>query len=190
MPVALPWAELQWLNEPEWTAAGDVLQVRTAPETDFWRLTHYGFVRDSGHFLHTRPLGEFTAQVRAEGTYEALYDQAGLMVRSHPGCWVKAGIEFVHRQRLSAVVTREYSDWSVQPTGNPAFVDLKITRRGDTLQVQSRLPGADWALLRLAYYPPEEPAAVGVYACSPQRGGFEVRFSGWRVGAPETESPY
>ena len=190
MSAGQPWDDLQWLNEPTWTAEADVLRVQTARETDFWRVTHYSFVHDSGHFLHTPPRGEFTAQVRIEGDYQALYDQAGLMVRTNATCWVKAGIEFVHEQQLSAVVTRDYSDWNVKPVGNPSHVDLKLTRRGDALQIHARLPGTYWALLRLAYYPPEEPAMVGVYACSPQREGFEVRFSQWTVGPPETERPY
>lgn len=185
-----PWANLQWLNEPMWTATDDVLRVRTALETDFWRVTHYGFVRDSGHFLHTSLLGEFTAQVRIEGEYQALYDQAGLMVRTSSTCWVKAGIEFVHEQQLSAVVTRDYSDWNVKPVGTPSYVDMKLTRRGDALQIHARLPEMDWALLRLAYYPPEDPAMIGMYACSPQREGFEVRFSRWMVGPPEAVRPY
>ena len=41
-----------WLNEPEqWTAEGDSLEIVTDNATDFWRKTHYGFNRDSGHFL-------------------------------------------------------------------------------------------------------------------------------------------
>ncbi len=106
-----------------------------------------------------------------------MYDQTGLMIRSSPECWVKAGVEYVGEQQLSAVVTREFSDWNVCPVGHPAYIDLKATRRGDTLSIQSRLPDGDWSLLRLAYYPPALPAAVGIYACSPQRGGFEVHFS-------------
>ena len=49
---------MSWLNEPaDWSHTGDILTVRAEPETDFWRTTHYGFVRDSGHFLATGELG-------------------------------------------------------------------------------------------------------------------------------------
>ncbi|MFC4453912.1 DUF1349 domain-containing protein [Deinococcus sonorensis] len=190
MPQTASWSELQWFNEPTWRVQDDVLQVRTARETDFWRATYYGFVRDSGHVLHTAPLGEFTAQVCVEGNYQALYDQAGLMLRSSPECWVKTGVEFVNEQQLSAVVTRDYSDWNVRPIGMPERVDLKVTRVGDAVRVHARVPGGDWTLLRLAYYPPDLPAVVGVYACSPQREGFEVRFSDFTVGPPEQQRPY
>src|ERR1044071_5149251 len=70
-----------WLNEPKvWKRADGVLEVTTDKATDFWRETHYGFTRDSGHFLGVRTGSSFTAQLRIESAYEQLYDQAGLMV--------------------------------------------------------------------------------------------------------------
>ena len=39
-----------WLNPPaEHEVSSGRLTLVTAPSTDFWRHTHYGFVRDSGH---------------------------------------------------------------------------------------------------------------------------------------------
>ena len=184
------WTALSWLNEPSWTVRDDALIVQTSERTDFWRETHYGFIRDSGHVMHTPPMQEFTAQVRVRGRYEALYDQAGLMLRADPACWVKTGVEYVSQQQLSAVVTREYSDWNVCPAGMPEHVDLRMTRRGDAVSIQTRLPGLDWQLLRLTYFPPERPAVVGVYACSPERGGFEVTFEDFRLGEPDASKPY
>ncbi len=184
------WTQLQWLNEPEWQVQDGALHVRTRDHTDFWRITHYGFTRDDGHVLHSPAPIKFTATVRVEGPYEVLYDQAGLMLRSDATCWVKAGVEFLQKQQLSAVVTREFSDGSVWPAGHPPFVDLKLTRRGDAVRVHARLPEGDWALLRLAYFPPDEPAVVGMYAFSLQRAGFEVRFLDFTVGPPEEDRPY
>jgi len=44
---------MEWLNEPPaWQQNGDVLTVTAGPRTDFWRKTHDGGVRDSGHFYH------------------------------------------------------------------------------------------------------------------------------------------
>ena len=184
------WTDLRWLNEPHWSTEDRTLRVTTHEQTDFWRETHYGFVRDSGHFLHSGPLQDFTAQVQVQGEYQALYDQAGLMLRSGPALWVKTGTEFVGEQQLSAVVTRDFSDWNVRPVGHPEQVGLMMTRRGDALAIQVRLPGQDWGLLRLAYYPPGVPAAVGIYACSPQRAGFRVQFSNFQIGAPEEGALY
>ena len=45
-----------WLNEPKtWSSNGETLEFLTDARTDFWRNTHYGFVRDNGHFLASRP---------------------------------------------------------------------------------------------------------------------------------------
>ena len=136
---------MRWMNEPRWSLGAhgmdtQSLRVQTDDHTDFWRESHYGFVRDSGHFLHINRMHDFTAQVRVEGQYQARYDQAGLMVRSGPETWVKAGVEFVGEQQVSAVVTREFSDWNVRPVGLPDYIDLKLTRRGNALSVQVQLP--------------------------------------------------
>ena len=181
---------MTWLNEPGWQISEGELRVVTLDQTDFWQRTHYGFVHDNGHFLHGPPTHDFTAQVRFQGEYQALYDQAGLMLRTGQRHWIKAGVEFVGEQQLSAVVTRDWSDWSVRPAGRPEYLDLKMTRRAGAISVQYRLPGAAWALLRLAYFPPELSASPGVYACSPRRAGFEVVFSDFRVGPAEEAALY
>jgi len=65
-----------------------------------------------------------------------------------------------------------------------------MTGGGDAVSIQTRRPGLDWQLLRLTYFPPERPAVVGVYACSPERGGFEVTFEDFRLGEPDASKPY
>ena len=108
---------MQWFNEPpQWQHNGDEIHVSVAPGTDFWRKTHYGFIRDNGHLYVQRVAGDFVAEVKVAGAYRDLYDQAGLMVRIDDAHWVKTGIEFVHGvQYVSAVVTNDFSDWSVAP---------------------------------------------------------------------------
>ena len=92
-----------WLNEPEqWTAHEDGLEMVTDRATDFWRETHYGFSRDSGHFLGFRTAEAFTAELRVKGDFRALYDQAGIMVRIDAERWVKAGLEFSDGRAMSA----------------------------------------------------------------------------------------
>ncbi len=76
-------ARMSWLNEPaSWKTIGEKLLVHSKPKTDFWRKTFYGYVTDNGHFFHLSANGDFTFQARVNGKYQALYDQAGLMVRS------------------------------------------------------------------------------------------------------------
>jgi regulation of enolase protein 1 (concanavalin A-like superfamily) len=88
--------------------------MTTDQKTDFWQKTHYGFERDSGHFLGVSVSEEFTARVRVQGEFRSLYDQAGLMLRIDETRWIKTGVEFTDGERfLSTVVTNGSSDWSV-----------------------------------------------------------------------------
>lgn len=177
-----------WLNEPpEWHLDGQSLSVTTGKRTDFWRETHYGFVRDDGHFLFTEASGDFTAEATFSGRYEHLYDQAGLMLRLDERHWVKAGVEFNDGERqLSTVVTRERSDWSVTSMSSDASeVTLRLTLRGGALLVQVALEGGRYRLLRLADFPVRDSVMVGVMCCSPEREGFQATFSNFRVGPPQ-----
>jgi regulation of enolase protein 1 (concanavalin A-like superfamily) len=38
--------------------------------TDFWRETHYGFTRDSGHFCAFEAAEPFTAQPRVQASFD------------------------------------------------------------------------------------------------------------------------
>lgn len=62
------------------------------------------------------------------GYYKELYDQAGLVVRLDEKNWLKTGIEYVKGvQNVSAIVTREVSDWLVVPRqDSPAVVWLTL----------------------------------------------------------------
>ncbi len=59
------------LNEPaHWRLDDGDLHVVTDRNTDFWRETHYGFTRDSGHFFGRDVAGDFTAQLRVHRSKE------------------------------------------------------------------------------------------------------------------------
>jgi len=181
---------LQWLNPPPHSRVDEAgqLTVRTGDRTDFWRETLYGFVRDNGHFYFTEQQGDFTVEVRFRGRFEGLYDQAGLMLRLDERHWLKTGIEYTDgQQHLSAVVTNDFSDWSVLPLEPaPEEVWLRLTRLGSAVLVQYALDGRDYKLLRLAHLPEHDPVQVGVMCCSPERAGLEVTFRDFRVGPPVT----
>jgi regulation of enolase protein 1 (concanavalin A-like superfamily) len=179
---------MQWLNEPPiWQADDRRLRVVTGPKTDFWRVTHYGFVRDNGHFYHEQKAGDFTIQVKIQAKYEVLYDQAGIMVRLDPANWIKTGIEYIDGlPHFSAVVTRDFSDWSVLPALSAGPVWLRLTKLGNAIRIQYSLDGLSFPMLRLAYFPEADQAQVGLMCCSPEREGFEVEFSAFRISEPVT----
>jgi uncharacterized protein len=175
--------QLSWLNEPPaWTFENGTLQVTTGNNTDFWRVTHYGFIRDDGHIYYQTIGGDFTASVRFSGQYQHLYDQAGLMLRLDEKQWLKTGIEFDEgKQKLSAVVTREVSDWSVLPLEHsPPEVFIKLTRKGTAVTIEYSFDGTHYEMLRLAYFPEGE-ALIGMMCCSPQRQGFQATFHDFQV---------
>ena len=176
-----------WLNRPErWAAAGDNLQVVTDIATDFWRETHYGFVRDSGHFLGFPTGNAFTAELRIQGAFESLYDQAGIMVRVDAQHWVKAGIEFSDgRAMLASVLTDGRSDWATSPYEHDARdFRMRATVANGVLRLQVSADGQLWPLMRLAPFPVAASYLVGPMACSPERAGLKVTFSQFRLTAP------
>ena len=90
-------------------------------------------------------------------------------------------------QQVGAVVTREFSDWSIMalPTPPPA-VWMRVKRQGDTLEVYYSLDGTTFAMLRQAYFPPEPTVQVGVMVCAPISDGFTATFEGFTVRPLET----
>lgn len=179
-----------WLNEPaKWSATEHELNVTTDGKTDYWRETHYGFVRDNGHFLRSIATSGFTAQIRFRAVYSHLYDQAGLMIRLDERTWVKTGIEFTDGEHaLSTVVTSGKSDWSVgKLSGDPGDVRLRVTVSNGSLRIQASTDGLFWPLFRLAPFPERGDYEVGPMCCSPERAGFECQFSEFMVGPPTSK---
>ena len=172
--------DMKWLNEPpRFEIGADRLTLETAPATDFWRETHYGFTRDSGHFLHREVDGDFDVTVTVSGDFTSLYDQAGLMIRCDEETWLKAGVEFSDGAlQLSTVITNGTSDWSLSPLeAGRDKITLRLTRQAKAIHVQYlRQPGlaGQWTSLRLGYLQIDGPCQVGVMACSPERGGLNV----------------
>ena len=174
-----------WLNAPEkYMLDAAQLRVTTDANTDFWRTTAYGYIRDNGHFFGTPVDGDFTAQLHVSAQYAALYDQAGLMVRIDEKNWIKCGVEFSDGQLLlSSVLTQEKSDWavSIAPAMQEGFW-LRVTVEKGAIRVQYSTDGQRWPLLRLAPFPAAARYLVGPMCCTPERGGLEVVFSQFSHG--------
>lgn len=183
------WDSGNWLNTPlDVRADGADLLVTTVRNSDFWRTTSYGFVRDTGHALLTSFAGGTAVEVGFVADFDELYDQAGVMVRVDPRTWLKAGIEMTDGvPHLGAVVTNGQSDWSLAPVPEWAGreVTIRVSRSGDALTVRARAGRESWRTVRLAPLPPSAVAMAGPFCCSPQREGLEVRFTRFAAGAAD-----
>jgi regulation of enolase protein 1 (concanavalin A-like superfamily) len=186
--MAQSFSNMRWLHAPaKVTTSPTSLQVQVQGGTDFWRVTHYGFIRDNGHFFYQEQAGDFIAKVKVVGQYKDLYDQAGLMIRLDEKNWIKTGIEYVKGvQNVSAVVTREVSDWSVVPRqDSPPAVWLTLLRKGDYVEIQYSFDNHDFKMLRLAYFPPTpgRKVQVGLMCAAPDGKGFPVEFTDFSLTA-------
>ncbi|MFS2151014.1 DUF1349 domain-containing protein [Rhizobium sp. Rhizsp42] len=187
--MAIDLTDMTWLNPPPLSEQrDDGLHVRSGDKTDFWQGTYYGFHRDDGHFLHRLRQGDFTAELSFSADYQALYDQAGIMLRADATHWMKCGIEYTDGARhFSVVVTNGNSDWSAFRIDHDfARLSVRVTRNGDALFIQCRTDlMADWRMARLAWFDPKfTELMVGPVFCSPQRAGFEATFHDFSLSDP------
>jgi len=176
---------MQWLNEPAaWREEDGRIAVTARGRTDFWRRTHNDEIRDDGHFYHRPVTGDFTILIEVAGRYRDQYDQAGIMIRVSETTWLKCGIELVGGvQQASVVCTREYSDWSVLPLGEPQApgppaVWFRAEYLGGMVEVSYSLAGDAFSMLRRAWLaPPDEHGlTAGIMIASPRGPGFEAVF--------------
>jgi uncharacterized protein len=111
------------------------------------------------------------------------YDQAGLMVRLSPECWLKTSVEYEPgpTNRLGVVVTNAgYSDWSTQEVpGSLLRIWLRVERAGSDYHVEWSIDGSEWTQLRLGHLHEDDglrSVAAGIYACSPRAAGYAADF--------------
>ena len=177
---------MQWLNEPaHWSTSDNQMIVTTSPQTDFWQTTHYGFIHDNGHFYFEHVDTDFVVDVEIIGNYKDLYDQAGVMIRTDEKHWIKTGIEYVDGvQQVSAVITRDYSDWSVTPLLTPPqSLHLRVERKKEAIHISYRDANSKYTLLRLGYFPMMPRVQVGLMCASPVGDGYEVVFKNYACTA-------
>ena len=74
--------KMNWFNEPEnWNISGGKLTMDVTPNSDYWRISHYGFTVDDAPFYYAEYGGEFEVKVKVSGDYKVRFDQAGMMIR-------------------------------------------------------------------------------------------------------------
>ena len=176
--------KMQWFNEPtKWEIKNNSLTMNVTPQSDYWRVSHYGFTVDDAPFLYTMRGGEFEVKVKVTGDYTARFDQAGLMLRIDHENYIKAGIEFIDgKYNLSTVVTHHTSDWSIIALDRPVpFVWIKAVRRLDAIEVFYSFDDVTYTLMRNAWMPDNHPIMVGVMAACPDGNGFKARFDNFSI---------
>lgn len=176
--------KLQWFNEPtKWEVKDNVLSMFVTPQSDYWRISHYGFTVDDAPFYYATYGGEFEVKVKITGGYKARFDQMGLMLRIDKENYIKAGIEFVDGKfNLSTVVTHQTSDWSIISLEKPIpFVWIKAVRRLDAVEVFYSFDDINYIMMRNAYLQDNTPVMVGMMAACPDGNGFEATFEHFSV---------
>lgn len=176
--------KMQWFNEPEkWEVKNKTLSMFVTPQSDYWRISHYGFTVDDAPFYYTTYGGEFEVKVKITGDYKARFDQMGLMLRIDHENYIKAGIEFVDgKYNLSTVVTHKTSDWSVIELDKKiSYVWIKAVRRIDAVEVFYSFDDKTYTMMRNAYLQDNTPVMVGLMAASPDGNGFEAKFENFKV---------
>lgn len=175
---------MTWFNEPEkWSVEDGVLKMFVTPQTDYWRISHYGFTVDDAPFYYATYGGEFEAKVKISGDYVARYDQSGMMLRIDHENYIKAGVEFVDgKMNLSTVVTHGKSDWSVITLDERVpYVWIKAVRRLDAVEIFYSFDDKEYTLMRNAPMQDNIPMMVGLMAASPDGKGFECKFENFKV---------
>lgn len=176
--------KMQWFNEPEkWEVTNNMLSMFVTPQSDYWRISHYGFTVDDAPFLYSTYGGEFEAKVKISGDYKTRFDQSGLMLRIDHENYIKAGIEFVDgKYNLSTVVTHKTSDWSVIALDKPiAYIWIKAVRRLDAIEIFYSFDDKNYIMMRNAWMQDNCPIMVGVMGACPDGGGFNAKFENFSV---------
>ena len=175
---------MQWFNEPEsWSIKNNKLTMQVTPQSDYWRISHYGFTVDDAPFLYTTRGGEFEVKVKISGDYKVRFDQAGLMLRTDKENYIKAGIEFVDgKYNISCVVTHHTSDWSVITLDKAIdHIWIKAVRRLDAVEIFYSFDDKNYTMMRNCHLADNTPVMVGMMAACPDGKGFEARFEGFKI---------
>ncbi len=176
--------KMQWFNEPkQWEIKDNTLSMFVTPQSDYWRISHYGFTVDDAPFYYSTYGGEFEVKVKITGDYQARFDQAGLMLRIDHENYIKTGIEFVDGKfNLSTVVTHKTSDWSVIALDKPVpYIWIKAIRRLDAVEIFYSFDDKNYTMMRNAWLQDNSPVMVGVMGASPDGKGFNAKFEHFKV---------
>lgn len=181
--------EWYWLNEPkDYSVSEETVTINPATDTDFWEKTYYGFQSSNAPALLRKVKDKrFSYTVKTEFDSKNLFDQCGAFLYIDKENWVKASVEYEgdSGQKLGSVVTNlGFSDWAtVDVSAKEQVMYYRVSRRESDIRLESSRDGKEFSQMRILHLlsDPEE-IAIGIYACSPSKGGFTATFSEMEYG--------
>jgi hypothetical protein len=177
---------VEWFNEPsKWSLEDGEIVVQSDPQTDFWCVTGYGYVRDNGHIYGETLSSDFYLAVKVKAEYKKQYDQAGAAVRVDERHWIKTGVElFEGKLRFSVVVTADNSSWVISDLPQDfSVLNLALARRGDALEISYATDQNTMAMAAVVYLEPNALALAGVMCASPEGDGLAAQFTEFELHA-------
>lgn len=186
----IPWESGTWTVQPVTVQTdGNTMKVEAAEGSDYWEKTLYDFQHNNGHALFAPWEDDHGVEVTFRlDSFTELYDQAGLMLWYSPTQWIKAGVELNDGvPHIGAVVTDNFSDWSLSPVSEwaGATVTIRASRMNDAVIIRARTEQHPWRTIRVARFPHTSGKQAGPFLCAPTRAGFEVVFTDWRNTLPD-----
>ncbi|RLD09166.1 MAG: DUF1349 domain-containing protein [Chloroflexota bacterium] len=187
----------EWINPPEqFKITEKSVKIITAPNTDFWQRSYYGFRNDNAPALLFDSSENFTFTVKVSFEYREKYDQCGVIIYLDSENWFKSSIEYETAKfsRLGSVVTNlGYSDWATTDISTPNNIWYRLSRRGPDFLIESSTDGDKFQQMRIFHLhklgettvemgkmdppkSPEKPIKYGIYACSPLDSSFTAVF--------------
>lgn len=68
------WKKCNGLDEPQqWTIKNNTVSMFVTPQSDYWRISHYGFTVDDAPFYYATYGGEFEVKVKISGDYKGSF---------------------------------------------------------------------------------------------------------------------
>ena len=181
--------EWVWTRSPSACVCdGKKITVTTAPHTDLWQRTYYGFCNDNAPVLQSSTEEQFFSfTVKTHFKSVRRFDQCGVVVYFNEDNWLKASVEYENERfaHLGSVVTvGGYSDWAT--TAIDSSVDTvwyRLSRRGCDLCVECSFDGVNFSQMRICHMPGATGVVpFGIYACSPEDSSFAAEFSEFALG--------